>query len=80
MSAKLGRLFSRIPWSAVIAYNFFGGLATNDKAEALGGSGTDAGPLTRAAKPPGHFHGTALNAVAVLWAPGFWTNCGTRGS
>ena len=49
-----------------LAYTF-GGLATNEKAEVLGGEGPIPG-LYAAGETTGHFHGTAPNAVAVLRA------------
>jgi len=49
-----------------LAYTF-GGLATNEKAEVLGGDGPIPG-LYAAGETTGHFHGTAPNAVAVLRA------------
>jgi tricarballylate dehydrogenase len=49
-----------------VAYTF-GGLATNKKAEVLGGQGPMPG-LYAAGETTGHFYGTAPNAVAVLRA------------
>ena len=58
--------FLAYPLVGGIAYTF-GGLATNDKAEVLGGRGPMPG-LYAAGETTGHFHGTAPNAVAVLRA------------
>jgi tricarballylate dehydrogenase len=49
-----------------LAYTF-GGLATSEKAEVLGGDGSIPG-LYAAGEITGHFYGTAPNAVAVLRA------------
>ena len=54
------------PLVGAIAYTF-GGLATNAKAEVLGGQGPISG-LYAAGETTGHFYGTAPNAVAVLRA------------
>jgi tricarballylate dehydrogenase len=54
------------PLVGAVAYTF-GGLATNEKAEVLSGSGPMSG-LYAAGETTGHFYGTAPNAVAVLRA------------
>jgi tricarballylate dehydrogenase len=54
------------PLVGAVAYTF-GGLATNEKAEVLSGSGPMPG-LYAAGETTGHFYGTAPNAVAVLRA------------
>jgi tricarballylate dehydrogenase len=54
------------PLAGAIAYTF-GGLATNAKAEVLGGQGPIPG-LYAAGEATGNFYGTAPNAVAVLRA------------
>jgi tricarballylate dehydrogenase len=54
------------PLVGAIAYTF-GGLATNEKAEVLGGQGPISG-LYAAGETTGHFYGTAPNAVSVLRA------------
>ena len=54
------------PLVGAAAYTF-GGLATNEKAEVLSGSGPMSG-LYAAGETTGHFYGTAPNAVAVLRA------------
>jgi tricarballylate dehydrogenase len=54
------------PLVGAIAYTF-GGLATNAKAEVLGGQGPLPG-LYAAGETTGHFYGTAPNAVSVLRA------------
>ena len=54
------------PLIGAIAYTF-GGLATNEKAEVLGGQGPISG-LYAAGETTGHFYGTAPNAVSALRA------------
>jgi len=54
------------PLVGAVAYTF-GGLATSEKAEVLGGQGPISG-LYAAGETTGHFYGTAPNAVAVLRA------------
>jgi tricarballylate dehydrogenase len=54
------------PLVGAVAYTF-GGLATNEKAEVLSGSGPISG-LYAAGETTGHFYRIALNAVAVLRA------------
>jgi tricarballylate dehydrogenase len=54
------------PLVGAVAYTF-GGLATNAKAEVLGGEGPMRG-LYAAGETTGHFYGTAPNAVSVLRA------------
>jgi tricarballylate dehydrogenase len=54
------------PLVGAIAYTF-GGLATNEKAEVLGGQGPISG-LYAAGETTGHFYSTAPNAVSVLRA------------
>jgi len=58
--------FLAYPLIGAVAYTF-GGLATNAKAEVLGGDGPLAG-LYAAGEMTGHFYGTAPNAVAILRA------------
>jgi tricarballylate dehydrogenase len=58
--------FLAYPLVGAAAYTF-GGLATNEKAEVLSGSGPMSG-LYAAGETTGHFYGTAPNAVAVLRA------------
>jgi tricarballylate dehydrogenase len=58
--------FLAYPLVGAVAYTF-GGLATNEKAEILGGRGPLAG-LYAAGETTGHFYGTAPNAVSVLRA------------
>ena len=58
--------FLAYPLVGAIAYTF-GGLATNAKAEVLGGQGPMPG-LYAAGETTGHFYRTAPNAVAVLRA------------
>ena len=58
--------FLAYPLVGAVAYTF-GGLATSEKAEVLGGQGPISG-LYAAGETTGHFYGTAPNAVAVLRA------------
>ncbi len=58
--------FLAYPLVGGAAYTF-GGLATSEKAEVLGGRGPISG-LYAAGETTGHFYGTAPNAVAVLRA------------
>jgi tricarballylate dehydrogenase len=58
--------FVAYPLVGAIAYTF-GGLATNEKAEVLGGQGPMPG-LYAAGETTGHFYRSAPNAVAVLRA------------
>jgi len=58
--------FLAYPLIGGVAYTF-GGVATNAKAEVLGGDGPLAG-LYAAGEMTGHFYGTAPNAVAILRA------------
>jgi tricarballylate dehydrogenase len=58
--------FLASPLVGAAAYTF-GGLATNERAEVLSGSGPMSG-LYAAGETTGHFYGTAPNAVAVLRA------------
>jgi len=58
--------FLAYPLVGAVAYTF-GGLATSEKAEVLGGHGPISG-LYAAGETTGHFYGTAPNAVAVLRA------------
>jgi tricarballylate dehydrogenase len=58
--------FLAYPLIGAVAYTF-GGLATNEKAEVLGGRGPISG-LYAAGETTGHFYGTAPNAVALLRA------------
>jgi tricarballylate dehydrogenase len=58
--------FLAYPLVGAAAYTF-GGLATNEKAEVLSGSGPMTG-LYAAGETTGHFYGSAPNAVAVLRA------------
>ena len=61
--------FVAYPLMGAIAYTF-GGVATNEKAELLGGDGVIPG-LYAAGEVTGHFYGTAPNAVAMLRATVF---------
>jgi len=58
--------FLAYPVVGAVAYTF-GGLATSEKAEVLGGQGPISS-LYAAGETTGHFYGTAPNAVAVLRA------------
>jgi tricarballylate dehydrogenase len=58
--------FLAYPLVGAVAYTF-GGLATNERAEVLGGQGPMPG-LYAAGEITGHFYGTAPNAVSVLRA------------
>jgi tricarballylate dehydrogenase len=58
--------FLAYPLIGAVAYTF-GGLATSEKAEVLGGRGPISG-LYAAGETTGHFYGTAPNAVAMLRA------------
>jgi tricarballylate dehydrogenase len=58
--------FLAYPLVGAVAYTF-GGLATNERAEVVGGQGPMPG-LYAAGETTGHFYGTAPNAVSVLRA------------